>query len=57
MIVNAAMMLAMLFSLKTVELLENGLQPLFWSDFIVFSENRIARVMAAFTLTLSVNGP
>ena len=30
---------------------------LFWSDFIVFNENRIASIIAALTLTLGVNGP
>ena len=29
----------------------------FWSDSIVFNENRIASVIAAFTLTLGINGP
>ena len=28
---NSAMTLAILFSLKSMETLENGLQPLFWS--------------------------
>ena len=51
------MTLAILFSLKTVESLENGVATPIWSDSIVFNENRIASVIAALTLTLSVNGP
>ena len=43
---NYAMMLAILFSLKTMDLLDNGMHPYYWSDSIVFNENSIAGVMA-----------
>ena len=40
------MTIVILFSLKTVEVHENGLQPPFWSDSIVFNENSIASLIA-----------
>ena len=55
--VNAAMVLAILFSLKIMESLENGLQLLFWSDSsIIFNENRIASIITELSLKFSVNG-
>ena len=52
--VNAAMTLSILFSLKTIQLLQNGFAP-FSSDSIVFNENRIASVIAALTLMLGMH--
>ena len=49
------MTLAILFSLKTVESLKNA-NP-FWSNSIVFNENRIASVISALMMTLGINGP
>ena len=37
---NSVIMLVILFSLKTMELLENGLQPQHWSDSIVTARKR-----------------
>ena len=54
--VNTAMTLAILFSLKTMELLENWLQT-HSGVTLVFNENRIASIITASTLTLGVNGP
>ena len=55
--VNAAVTLAILFSLKTIESLENGLQTHSGVTSIVFNENRIASVTAAFMLTLGIKWP
>ena len=49
-------MLVILFSLKTMESLQNGVATPFWSNSIVFNEISIATVVAALTLTLGVNG-
>ena len=48
---NSAITLAILFSLKPVDLLGNGLQPQSGVN-----ENRIASVVIALTLTLGING-
>ena len=57
--VNAAIMLAMLLS-DSIE--ANGVSSKWvanpiWTNSIVFNENRIASVIATFTLMLGVNGP
>ena len=51
---NSAMTLVILFSLKTMEYLENGLQLQFSSDSIIFNENRIASVMELFVAALKL---
>ena len=53
---HSAMMIVILFSLKSMEMLENGLQPQSGVT-IVFNENRIASVIAALKLTLGVDRP
>ena len=55
--VKAAMMLEILFSLKTMELLQNGVVNLFLNNSIVFNKNSIAGIFAELSLTLGVNGP
>ena len=40
-----------------MELIQNWLQYLFWSEFIVFNESNIASIITALTLMLSVKGP
>ena len=54
---NSVMIPAILFSLKITVLLEKKVATPFWSDSIVFNENRIASIIAALMLTLGVNGP
>ena len=54
--INAAMTLAILFSIKTTVTPEWVCNP-FSSNSTVFNENRITSITAALTLTLGVNGP
>ena len=43
---NSAMMIAVLFSLKTMESLQNGFATYFQADSTVFNENKIASVVS-----------
>ena len=52
---NSAMTLAILFSLKTMELFQIGIETHFQVTPIVFNENRIASVIAELMLTFDVN--
>ena len=54
--VNAATTLAILLSLKTMESLQNGLQPYSGATF-AFTQSSITTIFALFMLMMSVNGP
>ena len=54
---NSAMMLVILFSLKTMESLQNGVVTHFRVTPLFFNKNSIASVLAALSLTFGVNGP
>ena len=55
--VNAAMMLAILLSLKTIEPLQNGVASYFGVTPSFLNHSRIASVTADLMMTLSVNRP
>ena len=48
--VNTTMVLAILLSLKTIKLRQNGNATPFWSNFIVFHESSVSSVIAVLTL-------
>ena len=55
--INTAMILVILFLLKTMELIQNSVATAFWSDSIVFNQSIISSIIGGVMLTLSVNRP